>query len=188
MIKILASLLFIFTTFSIAADDTYVFEAKGEFAKELKTLMDKYAKEGKIEIKKVEEKVETETVGIVEAFLNNEEITGNVEIGKKIYNNRCFTCHGINANDSKYNNARKLSTLNKKTLVDQIEAYGSTYNENHGGSTRVIMHEAVVGMSTSEIVSVSSYIYSLNHDTKLPTSVNSTQVEEEKEAPTSYLQ
>ena len=36
-----------------ATEETYVFEAKGEFAKELKALVEKYSKEGKIKDKSV---------------------------------------------------------------------------------------------------------------------------------------
>ena len=50
MKKIITSLLFIAIAL-FATDDTYVFEAKGEFAKELKALVEKYSKEGKIEAK-----------------------------------------------------------------------------------------------------------------------------------------
>ena len=72
MIKILASLLFVFSTFCVAADDTYVFEAKGAFAKELKTLVEKYSKEGKIEARVYKKddisKKRTRTKTILSAF------------------------------------------------------------------------------------------------------------------------
>ena len=189
MYKILASLLFVFITFSFAQEDTYVFEAKGAFAKELKSLVEKYSKEGKIEAKVYQkediEKRESKTVTktILSAFTDNtaDELKyADVALGEKIYQKDCASCHGIKANDSKYASARKLSTLKPLKIVELLEGYRLNFEGDFGGSNRFIMKPQADNLITEEMQSLAVYIYSLNHDTKLPTSVNSTQVEEEK--------
>ncbi len=195
MYKITASLLFIFTTLTIASDDTYVFEAKGEFARELKSLVEKYSKEGKIEAKVYEKKEvvkkETKTQTMLSFFTDNtaEELKyANIEQGEMLYQKNCASCHGVKANDSKYASARKLSTLKPLETIELLEGYKLNYDGKFGGSNRFIMKPQADHLTSTEMQSIVVYIYSLNHDTKLPSSVNSTQTEEENEAPTSYLQ
>ena len=195
MIKILASLLFVFITFTIAADDSYVFEAKGEFAKELKALVEKYKKEGKVKVtvyKKSdlkERKTKTITKTILSAFTQDdaEELKyADVEVGQKIYQSKCISCHGKNADVNSYANPRKLSTLKPIEIARLLKNYRDI--ENFGGSTRFIMKPQADNLVSDEMQSIAVYIYSLNHDTKMSTSENSTQIEENSEAPTSYLQ
>ena len=197
MYKILTSLLFIFITFSIAADDTYVFEAKGEFAKELKSLVEKYSKEGKIEAKvykkedidKSESKTITRTV--LSAFSDDTaEQLKNADIskGKMIYNKTCARCHGKNADENKYAGIRKLSTLKPLLIVELLETYKEAYDNSFGGSLRFLMKPQADHLTTDEMQSIAVYIYSLNHNTKLPISEDSTHIDNNNEIPTSYLQ
>ncbi|WP_024955313.1 c-type cytochrome [Sulfurospirillum arcachonense] len=195
MFKILVSLFFVFITFSVAADDSYVFEAKGEFAKELKSLVEKYSKEGKIEAKvyKKEDKsfMESKTKTILSVFKDNtaEELKyANVEQGERLYQRKCASCHGVKANSNKYATPRKLSTLKPLKIVELLEGYQSNYDGKFGGSLRNIMKPQADGLVSDEMQSIAVYIYTLNHDTKLPNAVESTQDEESDENPTSYLQ
>jgi cytochrome c553 len=197
MYKILASLLFVFMTLSFAAEDTYVFEAKGAFAEELKSLVEKYSKEGKIEAKVYKkediDRRETKTVtqGILGIFSDDtaEELKyADVDQGKNIYQKNCASCHGTNANESNYASARKLSSLKPLEIVELLEGYKANYDGNFGGSNRFIMKPQADNLLSEEMQSIAVYIYSLNHDSKLPTSVESTQVEENDEKPSSYLQ
>ncbi len=195
MIKILASLLFVFSTFSIAADDTYVFEAKGAFAKELKTLVEKYSKEGKIEARVYKKddmaKKKTRTKTILSVFTDDtaEELKyADVSKGEELYQKECASCHGIKADNNKYANARKLSTLKPLEIIELLEGYRENYNGKFGGSLRAIMQPQVGSMLSEDMQSIAVYIYSLNHDTKLPISEDSTHIDKNNEIPTSYLQ
>ncbi len=195
MYKIIASLLFIFTTFAISAEDTYVFEAKGEFAKELKSLVEKYSKEGKIEAKVykkeslTEDKSKTETSSLLSIFTDNsaEELkSADIEEGRLFYQKRCTNCHGVNAQKVAYNNSRVLTTLTPIQIVNALESYRSDFE--YGNSTRVIMQEQTYSLSSKTIQSLAVYIYSLKHETKESLQKSSTQLQEDNEAPTSYLQ
>jgi cytochrome c553 len=195
MYKIVISLLFVFITLSSATDDSYVFEAKGAFAKELKALVEKYKKEGKVEVtvyKKSdlkETKTKTITKTILSAFTQDDAEAlkyADIEVGERIYQSKCASCHGKNANDNSYANPRKLSTLKPIEIARLLKNYRDMVN--FGGSTRFIMKPQADGLVSDEMQSIAVYIYSLNHDTKTTTSADSTQVEENNEAPTSYLQ
>lgn len=197
MTKILTLLLFIVITFSIAAEDTYVFEAKGEFAKEMKALVEKYSKEGKIEAKvyKKEDmkKKETKTVtqGVLGLFTDNTAEAlkyADVERGEKIYQNTCASCHGVKANESKYATARKLSTLTPLKIVELLEGYKLNYDGNFGRGNSIIMKPQADNLTSEDMQSIAAYIYSLNHDNKSSISEDSTQIEENDEKPSSYLQ
>ncbi len=190
MIKLIASLLFIFTTLSIAKDDTYVFEAKGEFAKELKMLVDKYSKEGKIEAKVYKkDESETYTTTLLSVFEDNtaEELKhANVKKGRIFYQKRCTKCHGVNAEKIAYNNSRVLTSLTPIQIVDALENYRS--DPDYGNSTKYIMQEQAYALSTETIQSIAVYIYSLNHEAKLPTSKTESPTQTNTGVPTSYLQ
>lgn len=170
MLKVFTSIFLILSISTIAAaQDEYIFKAKGKFAKELKSLMEKYSKEGKIEIQEVpaESGLRQNATNIIDAFLNNKETNGDIAYGKRLYDARCATCHGANASQKKYNNSRVLSNLDKKTLVDELENYNT--DPDFGGSTKFIMNQAVSGLVTDQLVSISAYIYSIKHSTKKTT-------------------
>lgn len=163
MLRILLAATLI-TTAIVANEEEYTFKAKGEFAKELKELMDKYAKEGKIEIEESTTKdrnlSDKKSTNIIDKFLNNEESEGDIAYGKELYDKTCFKCHGVMAERSSYGNARNLNTLSKEVLIEELEEY-ARYS-GHGGSTGFIMHQQVIGLGMEKIVSIASYIYSLN--------------------------
>jgi cytochrome c553 len=145
------------------AEEEYVFKAKGEFAKELKQLMEKYAADGKVEIQESKEgrsSIRDTSVGIIDSLLGNNVTEGDIAYGKEIYNNTCYQCHGEKADKSSYANARVLNTLPLETLVEQLENYAD--DPEYGGNTNIIMHQYASGMTTEQIASVSAYIYSLN--------------------------
>lgn len=192
MFKIFTSLFLILSISVIAtAQDEYIFKAKGKFAKELKALMQKYAKEGKVEIQEAPAKssLHRSSTTILDAFLNNEETVGDIAYGKRLYKARCIKCHGVNASEKKYNNSRVLTKLDKETLIDQLENYSS--DAEYGKSTKFLMYEAVSGLTTDQMISIAAYIYSINHSTEkitAPTNSSKSDKKNSNEAPSTYLQ
>ena len=76
-----------------ATEETYVFEAKGEFAKELKALVEKYSKEGKIDAKVyTKQELEAEKIEQDGALVS---YSGDYMTGKELYKKKCSLCHGV---------------------------------------------------------------------------------------------
>lgn len=172
--------------FSFGADDekTYVFKAKGKFAEELKALMQKHAKDGDVVIQEETpdyyngSRYNNQAPSMLDSFLNNEELGGDIEYGKKIYDRTCYRCHGKKANESTYPTARNLTTLTKEELYDSLHDYKT--DPTYGKANKFIMHEQAVGMTTPEMISVSAYIYSLTHSRKAATTPLNEKEEEAK--------
>jgi cytochrome c553 len=157
---------FVFTSLALASllvanEDEYVFKAKGEFAKQLKALIEQHAKDGQVQIQKVEPGYGRYSNGIVNAFLNDEIGAGDVSYGKTLYEARCTQCHGPKADVSSYANARVLKTLTKDELVAQLTGYAT--DDTFGGSTGAVMRPQAQPLTQEQIVSISAYIYSIDH-------------------------
>ncbi len=158
------------TVFGFSEEKTYVFKAKGEFAKELKQLLKKHEKEGKIEIQ--EEKPDyynnsgynNQRSSLLDSFLNSDDLSGDINFGKRLYDRTCYRCHGKLADKSYYPNARVLNTLTKKELYNSLFYYKT--DSQYGDTTRMIMRQQAKTMTTREMASVSAYIYSLSHSKK----------------------
>lgn len=168
--SILLIVLVVACSFGADEEKTYIFKAKGKFAEELKELMKKHAKDGDIKIEEATpdyykgSRYRNESPSMLDSFLNNEELSGDIEYGKEIYDRTCYRCHGKNAQESTYPTARSLNTLTKEELYDSLHSYKT--DATYGKASKFIMHEQAVGMTTPEMVSVSAYIYSLTHSKK----------------------
>ncbi|WP_458700966.1 c-type cytochrome [Sulfurospirillum sp. 1307] len=172
MFKILLSLLFVFVAFTYAAEDKYVFEAKGEFAKELKALVEKYSKEGKIDAK-----VYKRDDSIVSSILGS----GSYDIdGKKLYEKKCASCHGMNGEVGAGAGSRILKDIPKEDMITAIYAYQN--DMHYGGALKSLMQPSVVGLSEKKIISIYNYLHGVGNEKK------STKVEEKIEEKSSYLQ
>lgn len=197
MFKILSSLLLLFVLSLSAEEKSYVFEAKGKFAEDLKALVEKYSKDGKVNVKVYESKGQetrtskSKTQTILSAFLNDDAEAlkyADVDAGRILYQKSCASCHGVNADQNSYAVPHKLSQLKPIETLELLQGYQKNYDGQFGGSLRYIMKPHADNLTSEEMQSIAVYIYSLSHDTKVPTSENSTQAIEEQETPTSYLQ
>lgn len=148
-------------TFAMAQEQEYVFKAKGEFAQELKMLMEKHAKEGKIEVEVVDAKsIRSDKTTMLDRLLKSNLSEGDITYGKSLYERTCSQCHGEQANKSSYPNARVLKTISKEELVSQLRNYRT--DPTYGGSTRMIMNQQAIDLTEDEIISLAAYIHSFN--------------------------
>ena len=182
MLKILISMFVLLSTSFSAQNDSYIFEAKGKFAKELKLLVERYSKEGKIDVKII--KTSNNKTPI--SSLSESENGVNISIGKKIYINNCSKCHGINAQKSSYANARVLSTLSKEELIDQMTFYRRDIN--YGGSTRFVMYNSIDDVSADDLESIAQYIVDINNkETKTGITKSTKNYQDNNKEQSSYL-
>ncbi len=173
MFKILISLLFIFTTLTIAKDDTYVFEAKGAFAKDLKALVEKYSKDGKVQVK-----VYKKDSSIVDAIFDRG--TSSID-GQKIYVKNCASCHGKQGEVGAGAGSRILRNMTKDEIISSISKYKT--DEHYGGSMKMLMHDVVIGLNDKKVTAIYNYLH--NKVKNVKSSKKTETITQEK---SSYLQ
>lgn len=199
MLKKVASILFLFTLCLFAEEKSYVFEAKGKFAEELKALVEKYSQDGKVDVTVYEGekrgKPKGVTQSILSVFSNNdaEELKyADVNQGKTLYQNECAQCHGKNANENSYVVPHKLVDLQPMQILNLLEGYKGNDDGSFGGSLRAVMRPHATSLTGEEMQSLAVYIYSIKHSgEKLPVSeINNSANNDENtnEAKSSYLQ
>lgn len=144
------------TPFLLANDETYVFEAKGEFAKELKALVEKHSKDEGVEVNVYN--TAPNDVGD-SRFLGigiNKNIDYSTEQGKKVYDKKCLECHGEKGDRRSYAGARKLSNMSGKEIYYSFQAY---YNDStHGKAGRIIMQPIAASTSSEELGYIIAYL------------------------------
>ena len=152
------SLLACLLTFSLKAADepSYIFEAKGEFAKELKSLVEKYSKDENISINVYEKAPETDGGG---KFLNigvDSKRRYSVEKGRELYAKNCASCHGEDGNKRAYGTSKKLT----KVSAEDIEAAFSGYlnDSDYGGNMRNLMKTVAAKTKYSDLGAIIAFL------------------------------
>ncbi len=148
MLKIFISLLLISATFSFAKDDTYVFEAKGAFAKDLKALVEKYSKDGKVEVK-----VYKKSDSVMSSILGKSRA---IQSGKALYVKRCASCHGQHGEVAAGAGSRVLKDMSANDITVAMENYKR--DEHFGGSMKMLMQDVAVSMRSVDLAAIVDYI------------------------------
>ncbi len=173
MYRIFISLLVIGSTLLFAVEDTYVFEAKGAFAKELKTLVEKYSKEGKIQAT-----VYKKDSSVIDRIFNNKTVNIN---GKNIYIKKCASCHGQKGNINPSSQTRYLKNMTRQELEDAI--YGYRNDMHYGGFMKTIMQQKAIGLNENKVVAIYNYLHGEEKSLK-----SSEKIENSNTEKSSYLQ
>ncbi|MDO5046715.1 c-type cytochrome [Campylobacter sp.] len=139
-----------------ANEPSYVFEAKGEFAKELKALVEKYSKEENVTINVYEKAPENEDSS---GFLNigvNSKRSYSVEKGRELYAKNCASCHGENGEKRAYGASRKLTEIS----AEDIEAAFSGYlnDPEYGGNKREMMKTVVAKTNYKDLGAIIAFL------------------------------
>ena len=152
------SLLACLFAFSLDAADepSYIFEAKGEFAKELKSLVEKYSKDENISINVYEKAPETDSGG---KFLNvgvDSKRKYSVERGRELYAKNCASCHGEDGNKRAYGASEKLT----KISAENIEAAFSGYlnDSDYGGNMRNLMKTVAAKTTYKDLGAIIAFL------------------------------
>lgn len=163
----------IFVSFVFANENSYVFEAKGDFAKELKALVEKYSQEENVTIK-VYEKKSSSKKGILNIFSDEDQDYADPNLGKELYAKKCASCHGVDGSTSAYGTSKKLT----KMSAEEIKiAFNSYLQDSYGGSMKFIMKNEVVKTTDDELESIVSFLKNTN-STKDYTNKSETSKEE----------
>jgi len=142
----------------LQAESQYLcFELKGEMGKELKALVEKYygdikntdlqiisprAQQGRFANFNIEQ-----TQGV--------DRSGMIERGKDIYERRCQSCHGLNAEIKAYNKSRRLNRMSAKEIEVSLRGYK---NGTLDRGAAFVMRPHAISLNGSEIADIAAYI------------------------------
>lgn len=144
---------FLFLTFTNAQEESYIFEAKGEFAKELKELVEKHSKDENIEVNvyKVPENLDTKDITGVKQDKNY-----LAKEGERIYKNKCLKCHGEKGTKKSAYGVQKLSDMSGDDIFISFKSYYS--DAGYGGSQRITMQGISASTTSEEIGYIIAYL------------------------------
>ncbi|MDR1555273.1 MAG: c-type cytochrome [Campylobacteraceae bacterium] len=190
-------------TISFAQDEVTI-KATGDFAKEIKKLVEEYQGKdinGSVEIVEItddnkqeseEEQLENSPIeqamqeeikktgsanssretynqyfsdekqndkSIFESIFSSNDKQVSASSGKSIYDKKCASCHGQNAEKSSYLNARNLITLTKDEIIQQVRNYRS--DSEYGENTGFLMRSQAIMVNDAQVKDIAEYIDSL---------------------------
>lgn len=145
----------IFFSLSFAKENSYIFEAKGEFAKELKALVEKYSQEENVSIKVYEKKPQSKK-GILNIFSDDDEQDyADPNLGKELYAKKCASCHGKDGSKSAYGASKKLTQMKAEDIKIAFNAY---LDDSYGGRMKFVMKSEAVKTTDNELDAIVSFI------------------------------
>ncbi len=140
-----------------ANDSRYVIEAKGEFGRELKNLVEKYAKDGNASVNIYQGGSAT---GLDDSrFLNigvNRNQFFNITAGEQIYIKRCQSCHGEKGEKRASAHSKRLKDMSAEDIEAAINSYSN--DGNYGGSQRDVMQTEAQRISYRDLGNVIAYL------------------------------
>ncbi len=137
-----------------ANDDTYVFEAKGEFAKELKSLIEKHSKDENVTVNIY--KNAPAASGKAYGGKVNRNINSLKERGGAIFAEKCASCHGESGQKRAYGASRKIKDLSGKEIAMAISQY--TIDLSYGGKMKNIMQSIAAKTGATELGYIIAYL------------------------------
>ncbi|MGP1485467.1 MAG: c-type cytochrome [Campylobacter sp.] len=130
---------FLLSSFAVAEEQSYVFEAKGEFAKELKNLVEKYSKDSNVSINIYENTPQQSSNG---RFLNigvDDKASYSVNRGQELYFDKCAKCHGEKGDKRAYMASKKLTQMSAEDIEISFSEYLN--DPEYGGKFKSLMKE-----------------------------------------------
>lgn len=143
---------------SLQAESQYLcFELKGEMGEELKALVEKYHGDIKnADLQIVSPKAQQGRF----ANFNIEQTqgidrSGMIERGKGMYERRCQSCHGLNAEIKAYNKSQVLNTMTAKEIELSMRGYK---NGTLDRGAAFVMQPHAISLNGSQIADIAAYI------------------------------
>lgn len=123
----------------IANEETYVIEAKGDFGRELKELVEKHSKDNGVEVNIYEGKSEN-------SYKNTKTLEFAKEQGERIYKDNCISCHGDMGTKRSNASVRKLSKMDAGDIYVSFRSYLS--DPSYGSSAGSMIMSPIAGRIT----------------------------------------
>lgn len=148
-----------FALFLSANQDSYIFEAKGEFAKELKALVEKYSAEQNLSINVYENAPSEQN----SRFLNigvDSNAKFNASLGASLYAKKCASCHGENGEKRAHGVSKRLKDLSANDIEAAFSGY--TSDPEFGGRLRDLMRPVASMTSYKDLGAIIAYLKGSN--------------------------
>jgi len=142
--KILLPCCFLTLMYATNEQESYIFEAKGEFAKELKALVEKYSKDSNVSINVYENIPKTQSGSFLNIGIDN-QANYSAKRGGELYAASCARCHGEKGEKKASIKSRKLINLSADDIENAFSEYSS--DPEYGGQLKDLMR--TVASSTS---------------------------------------
>ena len=131
--------------------DTYVIEADSELAEELKSVVQKHSKDenSSVNIYKKNSTGSLEKQGY-------HKVGAMADAGKKIYMQKCASCHGEMGEKRAYSVSQPLKDMTGKEMAINLRAY--TNDGSYGGRFKIIMQTQALKVTDDDMKLIIAYI------------------------------
>ena len=146
----------IFAVSAFCASQVYYIQARGEFGKELAEMAKKQANEANqtIQVFVDEDPRRYKDNRILKLGVDHRG-RYSASLGKEIYDNKCKSCHGENA-EERPSGSTALKNLSAKEIEDSIIAYRSDTSFGKGG--KLIMQNQAKILSNGDLGAILAYL------------------------------
>lgn len=144
------------------AQDSYIIEANGEFGKELKSLVEKHAKDNNLSVKIYEKNSQQSSQYDDDdnsRFINigvNKNASYNSNKGKELYEKNCKSCHGEKGTIRAMGVSERLSDMSGDDIADTMAGYRG--DAQYGGRLKYLMQPIAVRMSLNDLGHIIAYL------------------------------
>lgn len=137
-------------------DSSYVIEAKGDFGRELKALVEKYAADENVSINVYKKAPQDEDNG---GFINigvDKNRQYNASRGEALYNQHCLQCHGEKGSKRAMGVSERLNKMSGEDIAASMSAYNS--DPDFGGQLKYVMAPMAKNVSFKQVGDIIAYL------------------------------
>ncbi|AGZ81294.1 c-type cytochrome [Campylobacter fetus] len=136
-------------------DSSYVIEAKGDFGKELKALVEKYAKDENVSINVYKKSPQDSSGGFINIGVDKNRAY-NASRGEELYNVNCKHCHGDKGTSRAMGASQRLADMSAEDISVAMSGYNS--DPTFGGKLKYIMQPMAKNVNFSQVGDIIAYI------------------------------
>ncbi|CUU90714.1 c-type cytochrome [Campylobacter hyointestinalis] len=172
------------TVLCAADDSSYVIEAKGDFGRELKALVEKYAADENVSINVYKKAPQDSSGGFINIGVDKNR-GYNAARGEALYNENCLHCHGEKGTKRAMGVSERLSKMSGEDIAASMSAYNS--DPDFGGQLKYVMQPMAKNVNFSQVGDIIAYLKGDNAFVKQDENQNS-DISTKPSSQGSYLQ
>ncbi len=150
------AILMLFAICVATASDSYIIEAEGEFGRELKAVIEKYAKDANATVNIKEKPAKKESESSFFSIGVDTKRDGDASAGEELYNRHCRHCHGQKGEKRAMGSSQKLIDMSAEDIAHSVRAYGA--DPQFGGRMRHIMQPSANAINSRQLGDIIAFI------------------------------